>query len=368
VLPSNQTTTLLLSLMDGAFENPLWSTFLDELLQRTRADYASLVFRPPGMAPNTVFHLYSGERCPPFVQKLYRESAYKQDPTPYHEMQEDRVYTLDALLPHGDPARDAYIRDVLAPSGMNALRMMRVIEPTGVNAWVTITRCQPDFRMEDDALLSEIAPYLRRVLQNFIALERERLNALLSGEAIRRLNFGWITLDANGHVLEADAQGKNILAQSTMLQQSAQGVLTAKSRALGREIAAAVKALATNPNARPKAMIVNNDPWLDMLLVPANRRSISAKSVPAVIAYVHGDNWLSADRCEQIAELFGLLPSEARLALALSRGMSIADAAIELGLTVETARTYTKKIYAKMGARGQADLVRFIHRSVLGIA
>ena len=115
-------------------------------------------------------------------------------------------------------------------------------------------------------------------------------------------------------------------------------------------------------------MVLSRDPWLDMLLVPASRNSISAKSVPAVVAYVHSDSSLSADRCEQLAQLFDLLPSEARLALALGRGMSIAEAAKELNLTVGSARTYTKKIYAKMGARGHPDLVRFVQRSVLQIA
>jgi len=39
-----------------------------------------------------------------------------------------------------------------------------------------------------------------------------------------------------------------------------------------------------------------------------------------------------------------------------------------LNLTVGSARTYTKKVYAKMGARGHADLVLFVQRSVLQIA
>jgi DNA-binding CsgD family transcriptional regulator len=89
---------------------------------------------------------------------------------------------------------------------------------------------------------------------------------------------------------------------------------------------------------------------------------------PAVVAYIHSDTWSSADRCDQLAQLFDLIPCEARLALALSRGMSIAEAAVELGLTIESARTYSKRIYAKTAARGQVDLVRFIHRSVLAIA
>jgi DNA-binding CsgD family transcriptional regulator len=87
-----------------------------------------------------------------------------------------------------------------------------------------------------------------------------------------------------------------------------------------------------------------------------------------VIAYVHGDRSPSTDRCEQLAQLFALTPSEARLALALSRGMTIAEAAVEFGLTLETARNYSKKIYSKTGARGQPDLVRFVMRSVLAIA
>lgn len=105
-----------------------------------------------------------------------------------------------------------------------------------------------------------------------------------------------------------------------------------------------------------------------MLLVPSNLRSGTTHAAPALVAYVHADNWSSADRCEQLEQMFDLIPSEARLALALTRGMSIAEAAGELGLTVESARTYSKRIYAKTGARGQTDLVRFIHRSVLAIA
>jgi len=368
VLQSVEAADLPLLFMNGAFETPLWSTFLDELRRRTRADYASLVFRPPGLPSNTVFHLFSGSRCPPVIQQLYRNSFYKRDPTPYHEMSEGRVYALGELLRSDNPAHAAYLKEVMAPSGMNAARMMRIVEPSGVNAWLTITRRKQDFELEDDRLLNSIAPYLRSVLRSFVALERERTNAALAEEAIRRLSFGWITLDATGHILEADAQGRYILAKSGALRRDAQGFLKGASPKQGREIVDAIKALAGSSNARPRAMILSRDPWLDMLLVPASRGSISAKSVPAVVAYVHSDSSLSSDRCEQLAQLFDLLPSEARLALALGRGMSIAEAATELNLTVESARTYSKKVYAKMGARGHADLVLFVQRSVLQIA
>jgi DNA-binding CsgD family transcriptional regulator len=86
------------------------------------------------------------------------------------------------------------------------------------------------------------------------------------------------------------------------------------------------------------------------------------------IVYLSGDRSSQADRCEQLVELFGLLPSEARLAWEIAQGIPIAEAAANLNLTVETARNYSKKIYAKMGARRQAELVRIILSSVLAIA
>jgi DNA-binding CsgD family transcriptional regulator len=159
-----------------------------------------------------------------------------------------------------------------------------------------------------------------------------------------------------------------MLAASTMLVKDRAGRLTARGSEVAGEIARAVSDLIGDPHARPRAIVLSRDPWLDMLLVGSSIRAGATRPAPTLVAYVHADHWSSADRCEQLGELFDLIPSEARLALALSRGMSIAEAAGELGLTVESARTYSKRIYAKTGARGQADLVRFIHRSVLAIA
>ena len=64
----------------------------------------------------------------------------------------------------------------------------------------------------------------------------------------------------------------------------------------------------------------------------------------------------------------GLTPAEARLAWSLAQGLSIAEAADAHGLTTETARYYSKRIYAKTGARGQVDLVRNILTGVLALA
>jgi DNA-binding CsgD family transcriptional regulator len=104
---------------------------------------------------------------------------------------------------------------------------------------------------------------------------------------------------------------------------------------------------------------------------PEVARDRSRRSTPATSrawTYIHGDSWRAADRWRQISDLFGSSQSEAKLALALSREKNLGKAAGELGLSLETVRTYSKKLYAKTGARGLPDLGRILMRSILAFA
>jgi DNA-binding CsgD family transcriptional regulator len=367
-LTAQDETDLLTALHDGPFEQPLWSSFLDRLRARTRSRYASLIFRPLDATPDGLIELHSGERSPPHIQRLYLEELYKRDPLPYHRYRDGRVYTTDELLSTDDPVHRAFLDELLVPSGMARMRTMRVTEESGISAWLSVARDDPDYRAGDGALLAALAPHLRRALRSFVAIERARFKADTASTAMRRLNFGWVALDAQGRIVDRDAQAQRLLERSPALRPSRQGRLGLADPQLDRQLGTIVRAFATDPGTRPRALTVSREPWIDMLIVPAQGHLLSAQTRPVAIAYLHADSLSTADRHEQIAELFGLLPSEARLALALSRGQTLAEAAGTLGLTIETARNYSKKIYAKMGARGQSDLIRFILASTLALA
>ena len=369
MLEPEDAASLIEPLIEGIAEDPPWSSFLERLRRRADAHYASLVFRPlsPTVGRSGVVHLYAGQPSPPIISQLYRDSLYKSDPLPYRQLDEGRVYALGDLLLSGDPAHDAYRAQLLAPSGMNVLRIVRVAETSGVSAWLTVSRQAGDFEPNIESLLAGLVPFLRAALRSYVTLERERMAAQVANEAINRMSFGWLTLDADGRILDTDPGGENMLAAAVLLIRSRSGKLTARGKRTAQKISAAIQELAGDPHSRPRAIVLSREPWLDMLLVRATLETGPTRPAPALVCYVHADNWSSTDRCEQLCQLFDLVPSEARLALALSRGMSIAEAASDLGLTVESARTYSKKIYAKTGARGQSDLVRFIHRSVLAL-
>ena len=67
-------------------------------------------------------------------------------------------------------------------------------------------------------------------------------------------------------------------------------------------------------------------------------------------------------KAEQLSQAFGLTPGEAKLAAALSSGASLPEAADELRISHETARTRLKVVFAKMGVNRQTALVALIAR------
>jgi DNA-binding CsgD family transcriptional regulator/PAS domain-containing protein len=82
------------------------------------------------------------------------------------------------------------------------------------------------------------------------------------------------------------------------------------------------------------------------------------QAVAAVWISIPDDRFLS--RSTRIRVLFGLTSAESALAAEIARGMSLAEIAEARNISRHTARNQLKSIFAKTGARSQADLVRLV--------
>lgn len=346
---------LLAALHDGLSDQPLWSRFLDMLANATGASGASLLLRPQ---EGPIVHLSSGRMLPPVLQQRFTDT-----PNAAVLMREGRVYALPELI---RDANDGTIIPALEAQGLAHIRSLRLTDASATDAWLTIAGDR-DFGAAAGSLLSRLGPHLKIALNNLLALERERRQAFISSEMMGRLNFGWLTIDARCRIVDQSLNVQEIFRRTSLLRHGRYDRLTFASAAIDRDVAALAKAFAHDVHARPRAFRLSQDPWMDMFVTPMPDRRPSTGSQPVAMLYLSGDRWSRDDRCEQLTDLFGLLPSEARLAWAMAQGRSIAEAAQDLGLTVETARNYSKKIYSKTGAGGQADLVRIIFTSVLAI-
>lgn len=367
-LTGTDDSDILTSLHAGPLDNPLWNRFLTLLRERLGADFCGFFFRQGDAHITDSTEISVGPVGQEDLLPAYTAGFHTLDPIPYDALAPGRVYSLAEFIVAGDPGHERYVRDFLIPGRRQFMRVMRVSAPEGYNAWLMAWRATRDFAAADDAALAALAPHLAISLELYSVLERERLRAGISGDAVRQLNYGWFTLDARGHVLDMDASAQELLASTTALRVQAGSPLLPASAEANRQLTAALQEFAADPEARPRAVRLSEDPWLDMLLRPVRDQILSGPARPVLTAFVHGDRETGANRVEQYVRLFGLSPSEARLALAILRGRTIAEAAVELGVTEQTARGYSKIVYAKTGARGQADLVRILLASAARLA
>ncbi|WP_324826640.1 helix-turn-helix transcriptional regulator [Qipengyuania zhejiangensis] len=335
-IPNLGETELLVPLHDGVFEQPMWQTFLRRLRSVSGANGAMLAIRTEGARDDLL--LAAGDMAD-------TAGVLSSD------MRDGRVYTLAELGPQ---------------SGGDA-RLMRLGSGHGMQAWLTIRREAP-LDAEHSSLLAALAPHLRVALRVLATLEREKARASLSADAFSRMNFGWIAIDERCRIVDCDPQADRFLQRSGTLRRGPYDRLTPSSPEIDRQLTAFTRDCASEGRHRPRAFTLSRDPWIDVLVSPVRLESMAGDSKAVALVYLRGDRSSNADRCEQLGDLFDLTPAEARLAWSLAQGQSIAEASAQHGLTLETGRYYSKKIYAKTGARGQVDLVRNILTGVLALA
>ncbi len=361
-VPNLGETELLVPLHEGMFEMPMWDTFLKRLGLAAGCDTASLLIHAPDAA--ATIQLSAGTPSPPQgLQHLFGngvETAHSVS------LREGRVYSLQEILEHAAPDQRRFAGEELFPLGLGHMRAVRLGDPSGLDAWLVLASAE-EIAPSASALLTALLPHMRVALRVLAGLEQEKARASMTVGAFSHIDFGWIAVDRRCRVVDMDDQAQRFLSRSATLRQGPYDRLTPSSPAIDRELTALVKSFAEDPDARPRAVNLSQDPWIDILVSPVRVASLSLGGNAVAVVYFRGDQSSSADRCQQLIDMFKLTQSEARFAWSIAQGISIADAAEKHGLTIESARNYSKKIYAKSGARGQVDFMRRVLTSVVAI-
>ena len=354
-LTSNDETDLLLPLYQGIMETPRFALFLDRLKRRTRAAHVSIASHRAGALFNQRDVSFAGV-------DLARHGPANSADLP-SSLRPYRVYTLAELAAFGDFARQPERFDA---KGIADMRVVRIRARADGGGMLCLARSEP-CTAADSALLSNLAPYAKTALTMLHAMERDRFEAALSGEGLMRSGTGWILFDADARIVAIEAATQRRLAQANGTEQRIGERLHAIDADTERKLAsAAMQFAADREHLANSSVVIRAEPRIDAVLVPIGPSQTDAIGhVPdaVMVAYCRFEILPSQQRAGHFARLFDLPAREAELAIALADGHSIAEAASAMGLTLETARNYSKRLYAQLGVRGQAGLVRLVHRS-----
>lgn len=363
---SNDQRELYLPLMEGLLEDPPWQRFLANLLQRTGARRSALALAPPGSglsaspAPDITVRADAARAASDPPLDLARLAALGLFPG--RAMRRARVYTLSEMLDFDAQATLTAQRAALGAMRINHARAVRVGSPASGEAWLLLTREREDLGAADSALLAALAPHLAAALAARAALDRAELRAAMAESTLAALGAGAIALTASAQVLAADAAAERVLAFTAEPGPLRRLQLLPET---ARALEAACAALAgADPDARELIALGPHH----LLLRPAPPGT-GRGSGAAVIGMVRsGPAALPVGAAQVLARVHGLAPREAALAIGLAQGETILEAGARLGLTPETARNYSKRLYAKTGTTGQAQLVALVLGGLAALA
>lgn len=240
------------------------------------------------------------------------------------------------------------------PSALKSDQPLRAIRwRVGADAWgmIILKRRSEDFRAIDGQHLSNLLPYLAPAIRAWQALEHERKQAKLAHQICANLGAGWIMLTPTGQII---AMASGLAAQ---LEAVAGIGLSGKNRLRLTPVAAkdlrdALSAVASGDSGS-HSLWLSSSPRVQMILSTEHHAGTEV-----LVGRIRHDVMASTLPLSRIMTAFDLNRSEARLAAALCDGLSLSDAALALGWTIETVRSTSKQLFARMGVHGQPGVVR----------
>lgn len=222
------------------------------------------------------------------------------------------------------------------------------------------TERQAAFTEQDRQLFQQLTGHLGQS----VTLAEKLSAAAGSGglEVLDALGNGGILVDARGLVMGVNRNAERLLGRGISIQrrlvyaqspQSNQRLQALMSRCLKEGPQPDSAVVVERSFARPILVEVLPIPAeaatqfffgrVLLLLVDLDQRPVASEAV--------------------LIKLFQLTAREASLAVELTRGASLAEAADTLGITRETARGHLKAVFGKTGTNRQSDLVALVQRA-----
>ncbi|WP_295531517.1 LuxR family transcriptional regulator [Novosphingobium sp. Chol11] len=359
---------LFLPLIEGISESPPWGTFMRNLAARTYARRAFLIITLANAMPSqepTVLHFAAPRASQEPPLDFRRITALRLHP--YGSLRPERVYSLEELLDYDNPEQLDAQRTELDAMGIRYGRCLRVSAGTA-DAWLVLVREREDFSAAAVATLSAIAPLFTVALRAQVSRSEQILQTEMAQAALARLGVGQLALDRDGRIIAADPLSEANLP----IAEDPSGRPGRRLQILpeiARQVEDACAAIAHGPPGTERIIALDRHRALFLLL----RRAELSLPIPSAIPAVMGTLRVAAktngrSAIATIAAVHGLSQREAELALGILSGETIVEAGARLHLTTETSRNYSRRIYAKTGTRGQADLVRLLFSGLTPLA
>ena len=357
---------ITLELIEAAYaaagDPELWPVF-GEMCER-RLSSAVAVYAHPTEEPwrnRTLLH----RGLDPKYAALYREELHPRNVLILNAAR----HTAPVLLAEDVVERDAlesseFFNEYMRPQELHHAVNLNLVTGGRHRVSLALMRGQRfgSYDGVESQVLNRLVPHLRQAFDMAERLDLLHAQSRSSLAVCERLAAAVLTVDDRGKLAFSNRAAQRLLARGGTLTERGGRLLAVRPEADARLKAAVERATRPRPVANSLAIPRGEGRTpLSVSVVPSDpRRSIFAAIRPLAIILVHDPAEQQAISEEGLRARFDATPAEARLAVALCAGESLATYAVSAGVSVTTAKTHLNGLFAKLGTNRQADLVRTI--------
>ena len=359
------------ALLSGVTGEPPWQDFVRAMRLAYGGNHANILFRRPEVV--TLWMTQDTDTALADIGDPIADYVANDNPQWYFGMTAFKAYGLEDFIPPSQWRTHPHTTGFLWRYGMHALLMCRVQVKTDMQAWLTVTRPSgATFSEDEKRRFEDLARQFGPALELFGAYKEVVDQRDAYARALHARGTGLARLDEQGELLHLDADAERWVAERRLIQRQGNRLVAVRAHDQ-RLFDDAMKAILSGSKDESLIVLREEDhagigDGLELLFYRvAEAYDPAWTHPPRVIIYMNMLGRQQMPSPQRLRQLFTLTHREAALTIVLARGLTVAEAAADLGLSPQTARAYLRQIFEKVGVTRQADLIRRIHASVAGI-
>ncbi|WP_395407530.1 helix-turn-helix transcriptional regulator [Pseudoduganella sp. UC29_106] len=368
--PLEKFSGLIASIYDGLLEPIPWEKCLLGLRSLLEANYVTLILRQPSVGDHGLMVNVGDVTTEGLIS--YNSHFFAMDP--FVGLPGDRMVTLTDILDEKAWLASPFYQEFLKPYDVHRLMGADIRTADGGECRLRVCRGHgaPNFSSADKELCGLLLPHFRRAVHFHGRLDLAESERRLYAGAMDRLMVATIILDKHGRVLKTNTQADELLAAADgmrLVGNMPHATHASGNRELQRLIKHALEGrLPANRTDVVEAISLERQSGKRNLGVVVHTVQPSewseGTSSPAAAIYIRDPEHKAQAPIDIVRQLFNFTPAEAGLAVQLANGLSLEDAALELGIRRNTARAHLRAIFSKTDVTRQTELVRLLLNSV----
>jgi DNA-binding CsgD family transcriptional regulator len=285
----------------------------------------------------------------------------------------DQVHIVRELYTQSALDRESYYSRYLKRFGIEDIICLNLLHRESGMIFrlrATRDRGEPFFSNAERRILEALIPRFNIAVAIYAKLALQQFEITVNDELASKLEIGSITLDQDGGILKLNSAAERLLKARDGFDYRANNLCAVNRESDGALQAAITEITERLPSSEPPADVMvtvrrdQNSYWNVLCRPVLGKVTLDSRKAPAVLVLVRkgGQNVDISD--VSLSRLFHFTKAEAKLATKLINGLSLSEAAKELGVSPLTARCQLGAMFSKTDCHRQPQLVSLILNTV----